>query len=168
MWGFPDARRWGAGEREGLLKQLLPWDLGCSLAAATWKKASLPSNLFIDFGVWRPLMDEQPHYLGISFPGCQVQRVTAFTVSHVGQRVIPQKNLDHIPRKAKMNHEFAEFKSLSYKELFTPIEQEALHLSSSPSLSLLFHELLREEWATLSHITLTHHLPGSITSRLSR
>lgn len=46
-------------------------------------------------------MDEQPHYLGISFPGCQVQRVTAFGISHIGQRVIPQKNLNHIPRKQK-------------------------------------------------------------------
>lgn len=71
------------------------------LAAAEWKNASLPSNLLIDSGVRGPLMDEQPHDLGISFPGCQVQRVTAFGISHIGQRVVPQKNLDHIPGRQK-------------------------------------------------------------------
>lgn len=75
---------------------------GCEvLAAAEWKRAALPSNLLIDSGVRGPLVDEQPHDLGISLPGCQVQRVTAFGVSHVGQRVIPQKNLDHIPGRQR-------------------------------------------------------------------
>lgn len=71
------------------------------LAIAEGKNASLPSDLFVDSGVWGPLMDEQPHYLGISFPGCQVQRVTAFGISHIGQRIVPQKNLNHIPRRQK-------------------------------------------------------------------
>lgn len=71
------------------------------LAAAEQKNAPLPSNLLIDSGVRGPLMDEQPHDLGISFPGCQVQRVTAFGISHIGQRVVPQQNLDHVPGRQK-------------------------------------------------------------------
>lgn len=75
---------------------------GCEvMAAAEQKNAPLPSNLLIDSGVRGPLMDEQPHDVGISFPGCQVQRVAAFGISHIGQRVVPQQNLDHIPGRQR-------------------------------------------------------------------
>lgn len=62
---------------------------------------SLSPDLFIDSGVRGPLVDEQAHYLGVSFPCCQVQRVAAFRVSNIGQRIVPQQNLNHIPRKQK-------------------------------------------------------------------
>lgn len=75
---------------------------GCEVwAAAEWKHASLPSNLLVDSGVRGPLVDEQPHDLGVSFPGCQVQGVTAFGVGHIGQRVVPQQNLDHVPGRQR-------------------------------------------------------------------
>lgn len=159
------------------MEELVPWDFshgvrpywGCQgLAVAQWKKASLPSDLFIDSGVWGPLMDEQPHYLSISFPGCQMQRVTAFTISHVGQRIVPQKNLNHIPRRQKSTM------SLQKLALYVCIAQHPctdilhlfgspIYLSSLPSLFLLFHELLVQllisSWTILSHISLTHHLP---------
>lgn len=51
----------GYGRTGSLRRQ--QWDEGSDgaagvLATAKWKKASLPSDLFIDFGVWGPLMDE--------------------------------------------------------------------------------------------------------------
>lgn len=60
---------------------------------------TLSPDLFVDSGVRGSLVDEHAHYLGVSFPRCQVQRVAAFGVSNVGQRVVPQKNLNHIPRQ---------------------------------------------------------------------
>lgn len=140
------------------------------VGAAERKKASLPSDLFIDSGVWGPLMDEQPHYLGISFPGCQVQRVTAFRISHVGQRIVPQKNLDHIPgrQKSTMSLQNAEAfptnssshirsKHNSLSQLRSP-----LCLSSLPSFFLLFHKLLGQplmgSWVILGHTTMTLYL----------
>jgi len=44
-------------------------------------------------------MDEEFHYVCVSFPSCQVKRVTAFTVCYVGERVIPQQNFHHIPAR---------------------------------------------------------------------
>ena len=69
-------------------------------------------------------MDEQPHYLGISFPGCQVQRVTAFRISHVGQRIVPQKNLNHIPRRQKS---------------MMSLQNSASHVSSMKPFQILAH-----------------------------
>lgn len=136
--------------------------------AADEQNASLPSDLFIDSGVWGPLMDEQPHYLGISFPGSQMQRVTAFRVGHVGQSIIPEKNLNHIPRRQKSimswgtNSSFHLFSTTSFhRSSFRWLP--SLYLSSSPSLFLLYPELLVEllirGCKILSQTTLTHHLP---------
>ena len=149
--------------------------MGLPRSGCSWvQKASLPSNLFIDFGVWGPLMDEQPHYLGISFPGCQVQRVTAFRISHVGQCVVPQKNLDHIPRRQKSIMSLQNpqvFCTNSSAHLFgtklfhrdyliwLPISTWA-HRPALPFIPWATCTAVDSSlWAILRHTTLTHHLP---------
>lgn len=77
-------------------------------------------DLFIDSGVRGPLLDEQTYYLGVSFPRCQVQRVAAFRVSNIGQRVVPQKDLDHIPRKQKLSMSLWVFPCVYRKLLSDP------------------------------------------------
>lgn len=169
LWGLEELVAWAVHTME--LKQC--W--GQRRAVAEWKNASLPSDLLIDSGVWGPLMDEQPHYLGISFPGCQVQRVTAFRIGHVGQRVVPQKNLNHIPRRQKS------IMSLQNQQLFTFVQHKALSQIFSHVAALSLPELITQSlpfmpWATctdaesrLKHLQLNYNdsSPPHL-SRLSR
>lgn len=63
------------------------------------------ADLLIHFGVRRALVDEELHYVSISLPGCQVQGVTALTICHVGERVVPQQNFHNIPERDRNSSE---------------------------------------------------------------
>lgn len=89
-------------------------------------------------------MDEQPHYLGISFPGRQVQGVTAFGISHIGQRIIPQKDLDHVPRKRKPIMSLQNSGVLPANSSFRTRTAQSLSRLPSPSAPLCRPELLAQ------------------------
>ena len=112
-------------------------------------------------------MDEQPHYLRVSFPGCQVQRITAFRVSHVGQRVVPQKNLDHIPKRQKSTMSCRTHKSFLPTALhvcvaWSPFTERSspgshLYLSLSPDSSFQFPDYLCSCWQAVESSWTTPH-----------
>lgn len=93
-------------------------------------------------------MDEQAHYLGVSFPCCQVQGVAAFRVSDIGQRVVPQQNLNHIPGKQKSTMSFWNQRS-SHGVL-------RLSLTSPPPLSSPPDLLLKPTATDVSPRAMTH------------